>query len=45
LVDACKEISQEDKQMNDGEAASDEIENNSGVEFPGETLEPFTNTP
>jgi hypothetical protein len=31
--------------MNDGEAASDEIENNSGIEFPGETLEPFTNTP
>lgn len=31
--------------MNDGEVASDEIEMNSGVEFPGETLEPFTTTP
>lgn len=32
--------------MSDGDAAStDEIEVNSGVEFPGETLEPFASTP
>ena len=42
LVDACQQISQRDS-MEDVENSNDpDLELNSGVEFPGESLEPYT---
>jgi hypothetical protein len=45
LEDAFKEISSEEMKVDYKNAASEEIENNSGIEFPGESLEPFTSIP
>ena len=46
LVDACEEICKKaagDQDMSDAQKDPD-LELNSGVEFPGETLEPFIST-
>ena len=47
LVDACEEIRKKasgDQDMRDESQKDPDLELNSGVEFPGETLEPFIST-
>jgi hypothetical protein len=44
LVDACKEISERNKIEVD-HSNDEDLEYNSGVEFPGDSLEPYMNTP
>ncbi len=47
LVDACEDVSKkraDDQVMRDETVKDPELEVNSNVEFPGETLEPFIST-
>jgi hypothetical protein len=47
LVDACEDVGKKgagDHVMNDESQRDPDLEVNSGVEFPGETLEPFIST-
>ncbi len=47
LEDACQDISKkmgDDQRMRDETQKDPDLENNSSVEFPGETLEPFIST-
>jgi len=44
LVDACQQVSQREERIEVDSSNDDDLEYNSGVEFPGDSLEPYYST-